>query len=88
MQKHSNLRIILLPTTAQVAGITSLRELEITVNSHPPSATIIYKTRELKRSTLSDANNTRSFAIFRDIATELISHLRSQKKNQRCCRRF
>lgn len=65
--------------TGQMAGITSLRELAVTVNSHPECHYHLH-TQNVKRSTLSDANNNRDFAIFRDISTDLISHLRGQKK--------
>jgi putative transposase len=65
--------------TGQLAGVTSLRDLAITINSHPESHYHLH-TREVKRSTLSDANNNRNFAIFRDIATELIPQLSGRKK--------
>jgi IS4 transposase len=65
--------------TGQLSGTTSLRELAITINSHSETHYHLH-TREVKRSTLSDANNNRNFAIFRDIATALIPKLSSQKK--------
>lgn len=65
--------------TGQLAGVTSLRELAITINSHSESHYHLH-TREVKRSTLSDANNNRNFAIFRDIATALIPKLSGRKK--------
>lgn len=66
--------------TGQFAGVTSLRELEVTLNSHPECHYHLH-TRNVKRSTLSDANNKRDFALFRDIATTLIPRLCNQKKN-------
>lgn len=65
--------------TGQFAGVTSLRELEVAINSHPESHYHLH-TQNVKRSTLSDANNNRDFAIFRDIAGILISRLCSQQK--------
>jgi IS4 transposase len=65
--------------TGQLAGVTSLRELELTLNSHPQSHYHMH-TKSLKGSTLSDANNNRNFALFRDIAMTLLSRSCSQKK--------
>lgn len=65
---------------AQLAGVTSLRELEVMLNSHPECHYHLH-TKNVKRSTLSDANNNRDFALFRDIATTLISRLCTQKKS-------
>lgn len=65
--------------TGQLAGATSLRELEITLNSHPECHYHLH-TKDVKRSTLSDANNNRDFALFRDIATALLPLLSEQKK--------
>jgi len=65
--------------TGQLSGANSLRDLAITINSHSEAHYHLH-TREIKRSTLSDANNNRNFAIFRDIATALIPKLSSQKK--------
>jgi putative transposase len=65
--------------TGQLAGVTSLRELEVTLNSHPECHYHLH-TKNVKRSTLSDANNNRDFALFRDIATTLISRACEQKK--------
>jgi hypothetical protein len=64
--------------TGQLAGVTSLRELEVTINSHPECHYHLH-TQNVKRSTLSDANNNCDFAIFRDIATTLMSRLCGQQ---------
>lgn len=66
--------------TGQMAGVTSLRELEVTLNSHPECHYHL-NTKNVKRSTLSDANNNRDFALFRDIATTLIARACNQKKS-------
>lgn len=66
--------------TGQFSGVMSLRELEVVINSHSECHYHLH-TRNVKRSTLSDANNNRDFALFRDIATTLISRLCNQ---QRC----
>lgn len=65
--------------TGQFSGVTSLRDLEVAINSHPECHYHLH-TRNVKRSTLSDANNTRDFSIFRDIATTLITRLCNQQK--------
>jgi putative transposase len=65
--------------TGQFAGVTSLRELEVTINSHPECHYHLH-TQSVKRSTLSDANNNRNFGIFRDIAETLISGLCNQQR--------
>lgn len=66
--------------TGQFSGVISLRELEVAINSHPECHYHLH-TQNVKRSTLSDANNNRDFAIFRDIATTLISRLCNQQKS-------
>lgn len=60
--------------TGQLSGATSLRDLEITLNSHP---TLHYHlgTKEVKRSTLADANRVRDFRVFRDIAMAVMKQL-------------
>ena len=65
--------------TGQLAGATSLRELEITLNSHPECHYHLH-TKDVKRSTLSDANNKRDFGLFRDITLTLLPLLNRQKK--------
>jgi IS4 transposase len=65
--------------TGQLAGVTSLRELEVTLNSHPECHYHLH-TKNVKRSTLSDANNNRDFSIFRDITHSVIPLLSKQKK--------
>lgn len=65
--------------TGQFAGVTSLRELEVTINSHPECHYHLH-TQNVKRSTLSDANNKRDFSVFRDIATALLPLLWNQQK--------
>lgn len=66
--------------TGQLAGVASLRELEVTLNSHPECHYHLH-TKNVSRSTLSDANNKRDFSIFRDITTLLLPLLSKQKKN-------
>ena len=66
--------------TGQFAGVMSLRELEVTLNSHSECHYHLH-TKNVKRSTLSDANNNRDFALFRDIAMTLIPRLCNQKKS-------
>jgi putative transposase len=63
----------------QLAGASSLRELEITLNSHPECHYHL-NTKNIKRSTLSDANNKRDFSLFQDITTALLPLLSRQKK--------
>lgn len=65
--------------TGQLAGIISLRDLEVTLNSLPECHYHMH-TKTVKRSTLSDANNNRNFALFRDIALSLISRSCAQRK--------
>lgn len=65
--------------TGQLSGAISLRELAVTLNSHPECHYHLH-TKEVKRSTLSDANNNRNFVVFRDIASLLVSKLSSQRK--------
>ena len=65
--------------TAKFAGLTSLRELEVTLNSNPRHHYHL-NCDNVKRSTLSDANKNRDFSVFRDIATTMISHLGRQKQ--------
>ena len=66
--------------TGQLAGVTSLRELEVTLNSHPECHYHL-NTKNVKRSTLSDANNNRCFSIFRDITFGLLPSLSKHKKD-------
>jgi IS4 transposase len=65
--------------TGQLAGITSLRDLEVTLNSH---SALHYHMgiNEVKRSTLADANSKRGYHCFRDIALTLIKRLAKNKK--------
>lgn len=58
----------------QLSGSTSLRDLEVTLNAHP---FLHYHLgiKGVSRSTLSDANNSRGFHLFRDMAFALIAHL-------------
>lgn len=66
--------------TGQLAGVTSLRELEVTLNSHPECHYHL-NTKNVKRSTLSDANHNRCFSIFRDITFSLLPSLSKHKKD-------
>lgn len=65
--------------TAQFGSLTSLRELEVALNSHTHHHYHL-NCSKVKRSTLSDANKGRSFEIFRDIAMGLLCRLRNKKQ--------
>lgn len=65
--------------TAQFASLTSLRELEVSLNANPHHHYHL-NCGSVKRSTLSDANKNRDFWVFRDIATTMISRLGNQKQ--------
>jgi len=62
---------------AQFSGVNSLRELEVLFSGHGAHHYHL-GVKELKRSTLSDANRTRDHVVFRDIAQMLIA--RSSRK--------
>ncbi|MDV7341562.1 IS4 family transposase [Terasakiella sp. A23] len=64
--------------TAQFSGVSSLRDLE-TLLHNAQSQHYHLGIRGVKRSTLSDANNTRSAAVFGEIAQRLIQHTKHQK---------
>jgi putative transposase len=65
----------------QLSGALSLRDLEVTLNSHPLLHYHLGVTG-VKRSTLSDANTTRDFKVFREIALSLIARLdRSRRQS-------
>lgn len=66
--------------TGQFAGVTSLRDLEVTLNSNAHHHYHL-KCGKVKRSTLSDANKRRDFSVFRDVAAVMISRLGRQKKD-------
>lgn len=65
--------------TGQLAGLTSLRDLETTLNSHPTLHHHL-AIRNVKRSTLADANQSRDFRLFRDIAVNFMGRLNKQSK--------
>lgn len=65
--------------TAQLAGLTSLRDIETALNSHPTLHHHL-AIKSVKRSTISDANHRRDFRLFRDIAVNLMEGLSSQRK--------
>lgn len=66
---------------AQLSGARSLRDVEILFSSHK---TCLYHLgiQRVKRSTLSDANNRRSFEVFRDLAQALLPHLKPKDKQE------
>jgi putative transposase len=59
---------------AQLAGVSSLRQLEAGFNSHP-SQHYHLGTGPIKRSTLADANRTRPPAVFEELLHGLIAQL-------------
>jgi putative transposase len=64
----------------QLSGASSLRDLEVTLNSHPFLHDHLGVTG-VKRSPLSDANTTRNFQVFREIALSLLSRLDRSKRH-------
>lgn len=65
--------------TGQFSSATSLRDLEVALNSHSHHHYHL-KCGKVKRSTLSDANKGRESSVFKDIARVMISQLGRQKK--------
>jgi len=57
---------------AQLSGRTSLRDIEVTLNSHRIKLYHMGFRGRLARSTLADANEKRDFQIYRDFAYALI----------------
>jgi IS4 transposase len=65
----------------QVAGSKSLRELELSFNSHEGHHYHL-GTRSIKRSTLSDANNKRNSAFYEDLCRQLLGEMRGKLKSE------
>lgn len=66
---------------AQLSGAQALRGLEIGFNNHA-SHHYHLGTSAIKRSTLADANMNRSDAVFRDVATVLMSKVSRKLRKQ------
>jgi IS4 transposase len=78
--KHWNHLIAML--YGQLSGVTELRPLTIGFNSHVAHHYHLGAS-EVKRSTLADANERRSDAVFKDVAVSLMQTL-SRKVRQEC----
>jgi putative transposase len=65
----------------QVAGGKSLRELELSFNSHEGHHYHL-GTRSIKRSTLSDANNKRDSAFYEDLCRQLLGKMWGKLKSE------
>jgi len=63
----------------QLSQKTSLRDLELSFNSHYNNFYHLGCNR-LKRSTLSDANKNRSYKIYEEVFQKLVSRIENQKK--------
>lgn len=65
---------------AQLSGCTSLRDLESVFNGHGSHPYHLH-THEVRRSTLSDANSRRDYAVFEQICKLLIDRQDRQKSD-------
>jgi IS4 transposase len=65
----------------QVTGSQSLRELELSFNSHEGHHYHL-GARAIRRSTLADANNKRNVALYESLCQHLLQRARGQVKNQ------
>lgn len=66
---------------AQLSGVRSLRELEVGFNEHS-SHHYHLGTREVRRSTLSDANNNRDCELFEKVCLNLLGSVSRQLRKQ------
>lgn len=64
----------------QFAGMNSLRELEVAMNHHS-QCHYHMNIGHVRRSTLSDANKTRSYELFQDICGEMVNFLGRQSRD-------
>jgi len=64
----------------QVTGSQSLRELELSFNSHEGHHYHL-GARAIRRSTLADANNKRNVALYESLCQQLLQRARGQVKN-------
>lgn len=62
---------------AQFSGATSLREVETVINSHSNHLYHL-NCKQVRRSTLSEANQTRDHAVFKDIALSMLSQAKRE----------
>jgi len=66
---------------AQLSGVKSLRELEVSFNAHRSHHSDL-ETQEIKRSTLSDANHRRSTKSFQELVAILMTKLHRKQKRE------
>ncbi len=65
----------------QIAGANSLREIELGFNSHEVKHYHL-GTRDVRRSTLSDANNRRDCSVFEDVCKHLMSGVHKKLRSE------
>lgn len=66
----------------QIGNCSSLREIENTIKFHSAEQYHLGLKKNVSRSTLSDANSTRDWRIYRDLFLDLIGNLKEQEKIQ------